>query len=96
MLGFGLMAGFRDAGLSVPGDVSVVGIDGLFLATLMSPALTSVRLPVPEMAATIVDRLIARLADPRIAPGEFLFQPSLEARGSVAPPPGRAAREGRR
>ena len=87
MLAFGLMAGLRDAGVAVPGEVSVIGIDGLFLCSLMSPALTTVQLPVPEMASTIVSRLIARLGDASIAPQEFLFQPKLVIRGSVAGPP---------
>ena len=87
MLGFGLMAGFREAGVAVPRDVSVVGMDGLFLDSLMNPALTSVQLPVPQMAATIVERLIGRMADRRIAPGEFLFSPTLVERESVAAPP---------
>ena len=86
MLAFGLMAGFREAGLKVPADVSVVGMDGLFLSSLMSPGLTTVRLPVPEMARTIVERVIGRLADPRIAPAEFLFKPDLVERESVAAP----------
>jgi len=87
LLAFGLLAGFRDAGLSVPGDVSIVGMDGLFLSSLTSPGLTTVRLPVPEMAATIVERVIGRLADEAIAPAEFLFKPDLVERESVAAPP---------
>ena len=86
MLAFGLMAGFRDAGLSVPADVSIVGMDGLFLSSLTSPGLTTVRLPVPEMARTIVERVIGRMADPGIAPAEFLFKPDLVERESVAAP----------
>jgi DNA-binding LacI/PurR family transcriptional regulator len=50
MMAFGLMAGLRDAGLSVPADVSLVGIDGLFLSALMNPGLTTVRLPVSFLA----------------------------------------------
>jgi DNA-binding LacI/PurR family transcriptional regulator len=87
MLAFGLLAGFRDAGLAVPRDVSVIGMDGLYLASLSTPGLTTVSLPVPEMARTMVERLIARLADPTVEPGEFLFKPSLVQRGSVAKPP---------
>ena len=86
LMAFGLMAGLRDAGLSVPGDVSVVGIDGLFLSSLMNPGLTTVRLPVPDMARTLVDRVIARMADPGIAPAEFIFPPDLVQRESVAAP----------
>ena len=84
LMAFGLMAGFRDAGLSVPRDVSVVGIDNVFLSTLMHPAMTSVRLPVPEMAQVMVERVMRRLADPTIATQEFIFQPSLISRDSVA------------
>lgn len=87
LLAFGLLAGFRDAGLAVPADVSVVGMDGLFLSSLTSPGLTTVRLPVPEMAQTIVERVIGRLADRSIAPAEFLFKPALVERASVAAPP---------
>ena len=85
LMAFGLMAGFRDAGLAVPQDVSVVGIDNVFLSTLMHPAMTSVRLPVPEMAAVMVERVMSRLADPSIPTQEFIFQPTLVARESVAP-----------
>ncbi|MGH8830154.1 MAG: LacI family DNA-binding transcriptional regulator [Polaromonas sp.] len=84
MMALGLMAGFREAGLSVPADVSVVGMDDVFLSALMHPALTTVRLPVPEMAHTIVERVMSRLADPTLPTGEFMFQPSLVARDSVA------------
>lgn len=84
LMAFGLMAGFRDAGLSVPQDVSVIGIDNVFLSTLMYPALTSVRLPVPEMAQVMVERVMSRIADSTIVPREFIFQPTLVARDSVA------------
>jgi DNA-binding LacI/PurR family transcriptional regulator len=86
LLAFGLLAGFRDAGLVVPDDVSVVGMDGLFLSALTSPGLSTVSLPVPQMALTIVERVIGRMADPTIAAAEFLFKPQLVLRGSVAPP----------
>ena len=85
LMSFGLMAGFRDAGLAVPDDVSVIGIDNVFLSTLMYPAMTSVRLPIPEMAQVMVERVMSRLADPTIPTQEFIFQPTLVPRGSVAP-----------
>lgn len=87
MMALGLMAGLREAGLSVPGDVSVVGMDNVFLSALVNPALTTVHLPVPEMANTIVERLMLRLTDADAPTGEFMFQPSLVSRESVARPP---------
>lgn len=86
LMAYGLLAGFREAGLSVPRDVSVVGIDGLFLSPFFNPGLTTVRLPVPEMARTIVQRVIGRLADASIKPAEFLFDPDLVSRQSVDAP----------
>ncbi len=88
LLAYGLMAGFRDAGLSVPQDVSVIGIDNVFLSTLMYPAMTSVRVPVPEMAQVMVERVMSRLADASLPTAEFIFPPTLVARDSVAPPRG--------
>lgn len=83
MLALGLMAGFHDAGLEVPGDVSVIGMDDMFLSSLANPGLSTVRLPVKDMAATMVERIIARLGDPSVAPSEFLFEPEFVARQSV-------------
>jgi DNA-binding LacI/PurR family transcriptional regulator len=53
----------------------------------MNPGLTTVRLPVPQMALKLVERVIGRMADPDIKPGEFIFQPDLVERDSVAAPP---------
>ena len=92
LLACGLMAGLRDAGLVVPRDVSVVGMDDLFLASLVSPGLTTVQLPVAEMAGTIVDCVIGRMAAPDALPREFLFRPTLVERESVGPAPRRTER----
>jgi DNA-binding LacI/PurR family transcriptional regulator len=86
MLAIGLIAGLRDRGIRVPDDVSVIGMDDLALSALVSPAVTSIRLPLATMAKTMVDRIINRLSDPGISTREFLFPPTLVARGSVGPP----------
>jgi DNA-binding LacI/PurR family transcriptional regulator len=86
MMALGLIAGLRDHGLRVPEDMSVVGIDDLYLSSLFRPALTSVRQPLPAMARTMVERVIARLADPTIPVAEFLFEPEIMLRETVARP----------
>lgn len=75
LMALGLMAGLREAGLSVPRDVSVVGIDGLFLATLSNPLLSTVQLPVREMARAMVTLAMAA-PDDNDRP-EQVFAPSL-------------------
>jgi DNA-binding LacI/PurR family transcriptional regulator len=96
LMALGLMAGLRDAGLRVPHDVSVVGIDGLFLAALSSPMLTTVELPVRAMAQAMVERAIGSDAAPAAGSHDVVFTPShLIERESVAAPPADAARHSR-
>ncbi|WP_058911918.1 LacI family DNA-binding transcriptional regulator [Entomohabitans teleogrylli] len=82
-LGIGLMAGLREAGIAIPAQISVVGIDNIPLAGLIPPGLSSVMPPLADMADIMVERLLARIEDPAIAPQEFLFHPTLIRRQSV-------------
>ena len=84
LMAFGLMAGLHEAGLSVPRDVSIVGIDGLFLAALSNPLLTTVHLPVREMATAMVE--LAMKPPGADVERERVFAPSrLVERESVKP-----------
>ena len=91
LMALGLMAGLREAGLQVPQEVSVVGIDGLFLAALSNPGLTTVQLPVPAMARAMVEQVMQSTATGNAASHERVFsEVRLVERESVAPPPGAA------
>ncbi|MFM0043497.1 LacI family DNA-binding transcriptional regulator [Paraburkholderia sediminicola] len=88
MMALGFMAGLRDAGLLVPHDMSVVGMDGLFLAEIANPALTTLQLPVTEMARAMVQRAMSRQSHLEPAADEQVFPFSrLIERESVGPPP---------
>jgi DNA-binding LacI/PurR family transcriptional regulator len=78
-----MIAGFRAHGIDVPDDISLAGIDDMVFSELVSPAITTVRSPVKEMAELAVKRLMARLKDPSIPVGDFLFTPTLMRRQSV-------------
>lgn len=87
MIALGLMASFRQAGLSVPGDISLVGIDDVWVSQLSYPGLTSVRQPIEAMGAAAVDRIINPSGAP-IGPGsDTLFAPELIVRGTTGRPP---------
>lgn len=83
------MAAVRAAlnlGLRVPQDVSIVGYDGIELASFMSPALTTLRLPLQQMGATAAD-LLLRLCMQEPVEREVWFVPELAVRESTGPPP---------
>lgn len=88
LMTLGLMSGLRETGLSVPSDVSVAGMDGLFLSSLSNPRLTTVQLPVPEMARAMVERALTRPAAADAHAGDRIFGTlALVERESVAAPP---------
>ncbi|MFV0359769.1 LacI family DNA-binding transcriptional regulator [Tropicimonas sp.] len=57
ILAAGAVLGLLDAGLSVPGDISVIGIDGLPQGEFVSPALTTVAIPMQAVGAQALDLL---------------------------------------
>jgi len=61
-------------------------MDGLSVAAFTNPGLTSVAIPLMELAGTTVERAVSRLTQPDLPAGDFLFQPTLIARQSVAKP----------
>ncbi|MGG7510234.1 LacI family DNA-binding transcriptional regulator [Plantibacter sp. YIM 135249] len=73
-------------GRRVPEDLSVVGFDDIALAGVSSPPLTTVRQPTEEMGQSVIDLLLARLADPSIPASATRHDCSLVVRGSTAPP----------
>lgn len=60
MVALGALAALREAGLDVPGDISVVGFDDVPFASDLTPSLTTVRVPYEELGRTAVRMALAR------------------------------------
>jgi len=79
----GVLACLRDHGLRVPEDVSVAGFDDLPVARDVTPALTTIRVPMVEMGRQSM-RLALRDSN---APYELVrLETDLVVRQSVAAP----------
>jgi LacI family transcriptional regulator len=83
----GAIRAFREAGLRVPDDVSVVGFDDIQSAAYQNPALTTVRQPLREMGRIAAETLLRRI---RRSPsdahgGETMVEPKLIIRETTAP-----------
>ncbi|GAA2943396.1 LacI family DNA-binding transcriptional regulator [Microbacterium luteolum] len=82
-MALGLLSALHEAGIAVPGDVSVVGFDDTPDAAYYWPALTTVRQDFEELARRAVAVVIGGdSAASALAP----VAPVLVARASVAPP----------
>jgi LacI family transcriptional regulator len=82
VMAVGVMAAFRDAGLSIPDDISVAGFDDIATVRDLVPPLTTVRLPLEQMgrqAARLA--LDARPGKPRVVDvrGEVILRQSTRA-----------------
>ena len=82
----GAIRALKDAGCSVPQDVSVVGFDDIQSAAYSTPSLTTVRQPLTEMgsrgAQVLLDRIVNREKE---YPAEITMEPELVVRESTAP-----------
>ncbi|MFC1414424.1 LacI family DNA-binding transcriptional regulator [Streptacidiphilus sp. N1-12] len=84
-IALGAVRAVRRAGLSVPGDVSVVGYDDSSFMTCTDPPLTTIRQPIEAMGRAAVDLLASEIAGARVTHDELLFEPELVVRGSTGP-----------
>jgi len=75
----------RSLGISVPGQLSIVGFDSLEAGARSMPALTSVRQPVFDMAFKAASLLASICRDENPAQRRILYPLSLDVRGSSAP-----------
>ena len=84
VLAIGAIAECHAQGLKVPGDVSITGFDDMEMASLISPALTTVRFPTAEMGVYAANHLLARLDDQAVElrnklPTELIVRASAAA-----------------
>jgi DNA-binding LacI/PurR family transcriptional regulator len=89
VLAIGALRAAHRLGLSVPGDVSVVGFDDLPVAEHTTPPLTTVRQPISEMAAVAVRAAINEVSG-KSSPVIECLEPTLIVRESSGPAPSHA------
>jgi LacI family transcriptional regulator len=85
-LAIGAIQAARSRGLRVPEDLSVVGFDDVEHATIVTPALTTVRQPLAEMGRTAVSLLVRLLERQRFETLHVELGTRLVVRESTGPP----------
>jgi LacI family transcriptional regulator len=81
----GAMVACREAGVRIPQEISITGVDNTDLGATQTPGLTSIRTPIVEIGDSAAEHLIARL-EGRPHESFRTFGAEVVFRGSTAPP----------
>lgn len=88
LVALGAMKGLRELGISVPGDLSIIGFDDLKLLDYFPIPLTTVRVPKYEMGRRATDLLLDQIdSGTNGSPEQIVLDAELVVRSSTAPPP---------
>lgn len=82
----GVLHALVHAGISVPGDVAVVGFDDIPVARHLSPTLTTVRQPARQLGAVAVEALIDMVEGRPPERHDIVLGVDLQVRGSCGCP----------
>ena len=83
LMAVGALLALREAGRRVPEEIAIVGFDDSSAATAATPALTTVRHPLEDMAAQAARLLLARIDDPEMRVSSVIYEPTLVLRQSA-------------
>jgi DNA-binding LacI/PurR family transcriptional regulator len=86
VMALGALRASREAGLDVPGDLSIIGFDGIEASQWAEPPLTTLNQPIAEIAKAAVDALRDLLEQPARPLSHHSFRPQLVVRESTASP----------
>jgi LacI family transcriptional regulator len=79
----GLLSVARDRTVRIPEDIAIIGFDDLLIAQLSTPALTTIRQPLKEMAEAAYKMVVIRRDEILRRPQNILLNPELVVRKSA-------------
>ncbi|MGY5060741.1 LacI family DNA-binding transcriptional regulator [Streptomyces sp. 900105755] len=82
----GVLRAAHELGIRIPDDLAVVSFDGTTAGAYSTPALSTMRQPVEQLARTAMMRLTGLMRDPDLPPGRDVLPAELLARGSCGCP----------
>ena len=86
MMALGAIRAIHAAGLSVPGDIAVVGFDDIRLAELLSPPLTTIRQNMLGIGLAAARALVEQIENPDSTPPVLTLPVELVVRASCGSP----------
>lgn len=85
VLSIGALSAIEDAGLKVPDDVGIIGLNDMEMAGWENINLTTIRQPVQQIIDSSVELIVSMLEDPNRYPEARLFPCEIVERGTLRP-----------
>lgn len=85
LLAVGALSAIREAGLSVPGDIGLIGLNDMEMSRWDIIDLTTIRQPVARIIDAAITLVTATIADPGRTAADQVFPCELVLRGSLRP-----------
>ncbi len=85
VLSIGVMSALQEAGLSVPGDVGIIGLNDMEIAGWQNINLTTIHQPIADIINASIDLMVEMLETPGGAPKARLFDCHVVERGTLGP-----------
>jgi LacI family transcriptional regulator len=86
-IALGVLRAIREAGLTIPSDISMVSFDDADWTSVVNPAISVVSQPTYALGRRAAERLLARISGDETPPELHMMSTDFLARGSVAAPP---------
>lgn len=83
LLAVGAMSAIKEAGLSVPDDIGLIGLNDMEMSRWQNIGLTTIRQPVAEIIDAAIDLVVTTIEHPERTPEVRLFPCSLVNRSSL-------------
>jgi DNA-binding LacI/PurR family transcriptional regulator len=87
VLSIGALSAIADAGLRVPEDIGILGLNDMEMASWENINLTTIHNPLKDIIAKSIDLVAAMVEDASLTPKAHLFDCSVVERGTLRPLP---------
>jgi DNA-binding LacI/PurR family transcriptional regulator len=91
LLAVGALSAIRDAGLAVPDDIGLIGLNDMDMSRWPLIGLTTIRQPVADIIEAAIDMVSAQIADPALPPEIRQFPCRVIERQTLRAPPAAAS-----
>jgi LacI family transcriptional regulator len=87
LLALGVMRGLSQRGIIIPNDMALIGYDDVEFASMLSPALTSIRQPKYQLGRAATELLLHEISEEeQHQHTQIMYQPELIVRSSTVLP----------